>query len=72
MREAPESGYGGELDLSAAGGEVVYFFCKIGELYGRGTASPAGLEETSKGRRVVAFVEIALNPDGSRNLETLE
>ncbi len=51
---------------------MIYFSCKIGELYGRGTATPAVVEEVTGGRRLVSFVEISLNPDGSRNLETLE
>lgn len=72
MREAPESGYQRFLELDPEGGAMVHFFCKIGELYGRGIAGPAAVEETSRGRRVVAPVTLFLNPDGSRNLETLE
>lgn len=73
MREAPVDGYGPSLALDPDGAETLYFYCKVGELYGRGSATPAFVEELGGGRkRVVAHVEIELNPDGSRNLETLE
>lgn len=73
MREAPADGYGPSLELDPNGAETLYFYCKVGELYGRGSATPAFIEELGGGRkRVVAHVEIELNPDGSRNLETLE
>lgn len=73
MREAPSDGYGPSLELDPNGAETIYFYCKVGELYGRGSATPALIEELGGGRkRVVAHVEIELNPDGSRNLETLE
>lgn len=72
MREAPADGYGPTLPVEPGSAEVIYFYCKIGELYGRGKAKPATVEEVKGGHQVVAYVEIALNPDGSRNLETLE
>lgn len=73
MREAPEAGYGRSLELDPNGAEVVYFFCKVGEFYGRGSVTPALVEDLGGGRkRVVAHVQIEFNPDGSRNLETLE
>ncbi len=72
MREAPEAGYQDKLELDPESSQVVYFYCKIGELYGRGSATPAMVEQTNEGKRVVAHIEIELNPDGSRNLETLE
>jgi hypothetical protein len=71
MKEAPEGGYQPTLDLDPVAASPTYFFCKIGDLYGRGTVSVPTLEETSQGRRVVAYVEITVNPDGSRNLEEL-
>lgn len=72
MREAPEQGYEPTLELDPASEEIVYFYCKIGELYGRGSATPTFVEATQDGKRVVSHVEVELNPDGSRNLETLE
>lgn len=71
MKEAPEGGYQPTLDLDPIATSPTYFFCKVGDLYGRGTVSVPTLEETSQGRRVVAYVEITVNPDGSRNLEEL-
>ncbi len=72
MREAPAEGYSRFLELEAGSGEIVYFYCRVGGLYGRGSVTPAVVEETRGGRRVVAHVEIRLNPDGSRNLEAIE
>jgi len=72
MREAPAEGYRRYLELDPDSAEVIYFYCKVGGLYGRGSATPAMVEETSRGKRVVAHVDILLNPDGSRRLEALE
>ncbi len=72
MRQAPVEGYQPTLELDPNSGETVHFFVRIGDVYGRGSAGPPVLERTREGHRVVVATEIHLNPDGSRNLETVE
>ena len=72
MIEAPASGYQQYLQLDPKADGPVSFFVRIGDRFGRGAAYPPVLEQTSTGQRLVATVELHLNPDGTRNLETLE
>ncbi len=72
MREAPETGYKNEIDfdgLSSAGGKV-YFYCRIGGLYGKGFVNDPYFKNTHLRDKVETIVRIRLNPNGSRNVTT--
>lgn len=72
MSEAPAEGYLPRLELDPSRDRPLYFFCKIGPLYGKGKVLPPVIERGSFGRRAAAMIVIRLNPDGSRNLETVQ
>lgn len=69
---APEDGYQPQLELDTSAEGPVWFYAHIDGSYGRGRAFPPSLEDTGSGRRLVVSIELFLNPDGSRNLETVE
>ena len=69
---APEEGYQPKLELDTSAEGPIWFYVHIDGNYGRGRAFPPSLEDTGSGRRLVVSVELFLNPDGSRNLETVE
>jgi len=72
MSEAPAEGYQARLELDPSRDRPLYFYCRIGPFYGKGKVLPPAVERGSFGRRATAMVEIRLNPDRSRNLETVE
>ncbi|MCG8460255.1 MAG: hypothetical protein MI919_28565 [Holophagales bacterium] len=72
MRLAPTEGYLPVLELDPSSGDPVHVYVRIGDRYGRGLISPPVLERTRAGRRLVVVAELHLNPDGTRNLETVE
>ncbi len=72
MREAPETGYKNEIEFdgpSSAGGKV-YFYCRIGGLYGKGFVNEPSFKNTHRRDEVETIVRIRLNPNGSRNVTT--
>ena len=72
MTEAPADGYAPILDLDLASRRSTYFYVRIADRYGRGMISAPVLERTSEGRRLVATIELDLNPDGTRRLTTAD
>lgn len=71
MRLAPEDGYRKEWVLTP---ELLknppFFYCRMNGTYGRGRIM--AIEMSTDGRGVTLTVEIMIQPDGSRNLETGE
>jgi len=72
-KRAPETGYEGEIafDRLPNDREQFYFYCRIGGLYGKGSTGIRSrgfpnLDEVQGG------VTLVLNPDGSRNVTTVE
>jgi hypothetical protein len=72
MRTAPAEGYTSSLVLDTADRSGTYFFyCRIGDRYGKGSVAVPSFGHADDGRKVVmAHIEIRLNLDGSRNVET--
>jgi hypothetical protein len=73
MPEAPEAGYQQSITLETQNIQVTYyFFCRIGQWYGKGLITvPYFGSANDDGREVVrSYIRIWVNPDGSRNLET--
>jgi hypothetical protein len=72
MRTAPAEGYTSSLVLDTADRSGTYFFyCRIGDRYGKGSVAVPSFGHADDGREVVmAHIEIRLNLDGSRNVET--
>jgi hypothetical protein len=42
LEEAPENGYRKQLEIIPSQKKSVFFYCRIGEYYGKGPALPAG------------------------------
>ncbi|GJM12960.1 MAG: hypothetical protein DHS20C12_13630 [Pseudohongiella sp.] len=72
MIQAPADGYQPQLILDPGAGGPTWFYVRIGENFGRGQVFPPSLESTGSGQRLVVSFQLFLNPDGSRNLETVE
>lgn len=72
MVNAPLDGYQDSLELpTLQRSGVFYFYCRIGDLYGKGRVGLPSFGHADDGQEVVgAYIEIRLNMDGSRNLET--
>lgn len=72
MRTAPAEGYQTTLDLDTAKRDGIYFFfCRFGDRYGKGLVAVPSFGHAEDGREVVvAYVELRINLDGSRNVET--
>lgn len=73
MSVAPEDGYQAHITLDTEGrsGGRYYFYCRIGNRYGKGRVSLPLISHDDAGQEVVqASIEVRLNLDGSRNLET--
>jgi hypothetical protein len=69
MRRAPESGYG-DLALTGESGEV-FFYCKVGDRYGKGRVTPIMLSRRGDDDpQVEVGVEIRLNRGGTRSVES--
>jgi hypothetical protein len=69
MTLAPEFDYQPSLEL-IPGSKDQYFYCKIGNRYGKGRAHGPRVDHRSGGRKIIAAsVEIYLNPDGTQNLD---
>ena len=69
MRQAPETGYQQTLIIYPDKQIPVYFFIKAGDRYGKGVLR--GVTVAEDGSRVDCIVKLYMQPDGSRNLETL-
>ena len=71
MRTAPLDGYQETISVpTAERSGAFYFYCRIGELYGKGVLSLPSFDHEDGQEVVQASIEIRLNPDGSRNVET--
>jgi hypothetical protein len=72
MRTAPADGYEPSFVLDTANRNGTYFFyCRIGDRYGKGLVVVPSFGHADDGTEVVmAHIEIRLNFDGSRNVET--
>jgi hypothetical protein len=69
MTQAPESGYA-DLTLSRDSG-VVFFYCKVGDRYGKGRVTPIMLSRRGgDDPQVEVGVEIRLNLGGTRSVES--
>lgn len=70
MRRAPETGYQATLALDPETDNDQYFYCRIGDHYGRGRITPVMINSNSQGRYASANIAIRLNPTpGDTNLE---
>ncbi|MFW2403414.1 MAG: hypothetical protein ACN4GT_01525 [Gammaproteobacteria bacterium] len=71
MRTAPADGYQDTISIATAdrSGDF-YFYCRIGDLYGKGVIGLPTFDHVDGQEVVQAYIEIRLNPDGSRNVET--
>ena len=70
MSRAPYDGYTDSLELGVTRGEaVVYFFCRVGGLYGKGMVSGQPyVVDGDEGRVAAAKITVFLNPTGSPNV----
>ena len=77
MKRAPAEGYVPELVLTAeelharwmmSPSRGTYFYFKTGGRYGKGSVGEVLLEDG--GTRLIAYVALSLQPDGSRNVDT--
>lgn len=69
MRLAPEYGYKKMISvkMNASHGDSVFFYCKIGEFYGKGYMTSPKTEKGG-GLELVSHIEIEMNTEGGRNL----
>jgi hypothetical protein len=67
MKQAPASGYARELAVTPRGDNFFYF--KINSLYGKGCVGPRDV--SSETNSCDCMLEIQLQKDGSRNLESI-
>ena len=59
------------LEAKERSGGAYYFYCRIGELYGKGKLSLPTFGHADDGQEaVLSHIEIRLNLNGSRNVET--
>ncbi len=73
MAEAPEDGYADHMVIDPNDDRRHYFYCRIGGLFGKGSVSSLGSDFGLDGTRTLQVgVEIYLNRDGSRNLDSLD
>ncbi len=70
MREAPSSGYLRRLPLDPTWETGLYFYCKLGDRYGKGRVSRPHVSRGPRGMEVEVYVKILLNTDGGRSVET--
>lgn len=75
LMEAPEDGYANHLVLypDPKYNKEQYFYCRLGGLFGKGRVSclRPGYDRNSA-RTLEVGIEIYFNPDGSRNLVSLD
>ena len=74
MKEAPQQGYQREIVLRAPAimrQSVFVFYCRVNGKYGKGKIY--NIQRPGQGGdRVIAHVQLWLQPDGTRNLETMQ
>ncbi len=73
MRMAPADGYQSSLLLDSVDRDgTYYFFCRIGDRFGKGHVNVPSFShlDGKEGEVVMAYMEIRLNLEGSRNVET--
>jgi hypothetical protein len=75
MREAPETGYVNQVEFESFGpyddGEKLYFYCRVGGLYGKGFVLAPRFTRMATFDAIMSSISIRLNPDGSRNVTTI-
>ena len=71
MSEAPAEGYQEGIDLDASATVPIFFFCKIGDRYGKGLVEALWIEQSAAKTQARALVQIWLNPGGTRSLVSL-
>lgn len=71
MRRAPESGYVPRLALDrwSTGESYKYFYCKLGDYYGKGSVGVPKIKQSSSGLVATSYIEIWINRDGGRSVE---
>ncbi len=73
MIEAPEEGYVDHLVIDPNSDRRQYFYCRIGDLFGKGSVSSLRAAYGRDSIRILEVgIEVYLNRDGSRNLDSLE
>ena len=70
MRAAPVDGYRDTIELKPEVEGDVYFYFRTPTAFGKGMVAQPSFAHLDGEEVVLAFVELRLNPDGSRNLET--
>ncbi len=71
MATAPKDGYQPTLDVGSDDRSgYYYFYCRIGQLYCKGRTIMPSFRSADGQQVMGSYVEIRVNPDGSRNLET--
>jgi hypothetical protein len=72
LRTAPEEGYDPsvrlDFDLAHISEDVFYFYCRIGDRYGKGKVNAPNFDAPREKGTVMAHVEIWFNDDGGRAL----
>ena len=72
MRIAPRDGYAPVLEFPPDAGDRVYFYCRIGGMYGKGLVVRPYLREDNGEITAVSVVKILVNPTGETNVATLD
>ena len=72
MRTAPVEGYRTRVMLSPAQKEGYYFYCLVNKRYGKGWITTPQLRRWRNRRTVYANVQMHINPDGSRNVASVD
>lgn len=69
MREAPKHGYKKKIsvNMNASYGDSAFFYCKIGEFYGKGYITSPNIEKMGD-FELVSNIYIEMNTEGGRNL----
>ena len=72
MRTAPATGYQDSLvlDRKERTGGSYYFYFRSGDRYGKGKVVPPSFGHADGQEVVMSHIELRLNPDGSRNVES--
>ena len=72
MRTAPVEGYRTHVMLSPAHKGGYYFYCLVNKRYGKGWITTPQLRRWKNRRSVYANIQMRINPDGSRNVASVD
>jgi hypothetical protein len=72
MRTAPVEGYRTRVMLSPAHKGGYYFYCRVNKRYGKGWITTPQLLGWKNRRTVYANIQMRINPDGSRNVASVD